>query len=146
MLASPNSPLHRVCKRPRVARQSSHQPPRETFMLSLKNLLGCGVAAVVCISAHAQAAGLSASCTFANCSAHVAGAASLQVSCDGNSVYNGAYELTTDFKTTQIQAVTPGGPQITIQGVPTSTTPINSTLVIAGKPIAGTCCLDSNQN
>ncbi len=91
----------------------------------------------------AWAASQNASCAFGSCAAQIAGAATLTVSCDGKTVYSGAYDLTTDFQTTQIQATGTGGPAITIQGMPEAGKQAASTLTVAGKTLQGSCGFES---
>ncbi len=89
------------------------------------------------------AAVISASCTFGACTAQIT-PASLQVICSEKPVYSGAYVLTTDFKSTAIQADAAGGPTITVQGAPASGTQISSTLSVAGQSIPGICGYNAN--
>lgn len=103
------------------------------------------ISALVLISgtfAHATT-GASASCTFGSCNAEVT-LSTLNLKCDGNSVYSGSYRATTDFETTTIQATTSDGPRIVAQGVPTSGEQLSATLTLAGKSSPGTCTFSSN--
>lgn len=107
--------------------------------------IGTAVCTAICAAVTAQAAELGAQCSFGNCSALIK-QASFQVSCDKKVVYDGEYELATDFETTRIQAEDNSGPQIIIKGVgnPTVGAKTNSTLVIGDKSVAGICVLTSN--
>jgi hypothetical protein len=112
-------------------------------MKIIRNIWGWGTIGVFLVGTAAHAAGLSGSCTFGTCSAQITQSV-LQVTCNAQSVYNGAYELTTDFNTAQIVADTSGGPQISIPEAPMSGSQLKATLLVSGKSTPGTCTFNAS--